>query len=89
MAPLLNAHRKQRHNMKNGQHRVTLTLGAVAGGLLAATLLPIGVAFADEYDYTRSHHVRTHPGRGIPAARQRSDGNRLLEFLRRDVRDNP
>jgi hypothetical protein len=38
--------------MKNGQHRVTLTLGAVAGGLLAATLLPIGVAFADEYDFT-------------------------------------
>ena len=38
--------------MKNTQRRVTLTLGAVAGGLLAATFLPMAVAFADEYDFT-------------------------------------
>jgi hypothetical protein len=36
--------------MKNSQRRVTLTLGAVAGGLLAAALLPTAVASADEYD---------------------------------------
>jgi hypothetical protein len=36
--------------MKNTQCRVTLTLGAVAGGLLAAAFLPVAVASADEYD---------------------------------------
>jgi hypothetical protein len=36
--------------MKNTQCRVTLTLGAVAGGLLAAAFLPMAVASADEYD---------------------------------------
>jgi hypothetical protein len=38
--------------MKNNQRRTTLTLGAVAGGLLAAAFLPMEVAFADEYDFT-------------------------------------
>ena len=36
--------------MKTNQRRVTLTLGAIAGGLLAAALLPTAVAFADDYD---------------------------------------
>jgi hypothetical protein len=38
--------------MNNNQRRATLTLGAVAGGLLAAAFLPMAVAFADEYDFT-------------------------------------
>jgi hypothetical protein len=38
--------------MNNIQRRVTLTLGAVAGGLLATAFLPIAVAFADIYDFT-------------------------------------
>jgi hypothetical protein len=38
--------------MKNTQRRATLTLGAVAGGLLAAAFLPMAVAFADNYDFT-------------------------------------
>ncbi len=38
--------------MKNHQRRATLTLGAVAGGLLGAALLPMAVAFADTYDFT-------------------------------------
>jgi hypothetical protein len=38
--------------MKNNQRRATLTLGAVAGGLLAAAFLPVAVAFADNYDFT-------------------------------------
>lgn len=37
--------------MKSNQRRITLTLGAVAGGLLAAAFLPMAVAFADEYDF--------------------------------------
>jgi hypothetical protein len=40
--------------MKNNQRHATLTLGAVAGGLLAAAFLPMAVAFADEYDFTPS-----------------------------------
>jgi hypothetical protein len=38
--------------MKSNQRRITLTLGAVAGGLLAAAFLPTAVAFADEFDFT-------------------------------------
>jgi hypothetical protein len=38
--------------MRNNQRRTMLTLGAVAGGLLAAAFLPMAVAFADEYDFT-------------------------------------
>jgi hypothetical protein len=38
--------------MKTNQRRATLTLGAVAGGLLAAAFLPMAVAFADNYDFT-------------------------------------
>ena len=38
--------------MKNYQRRATLTLGAVAGGLLVAAFLPMAVAFADDYDFT-------------------------------------
>jgi hypothetical protein len=38
--------------MKNHQRRATLTLGAVAGGLLGAAFLPMAVAFADNYDFT-------------------------------------
>jgi hypothetical protein len=38
--------------MKNNQRRATLTLGAAAGGLLAAAFLPLAVASADEYDFT-------------------------------------
>jgi hypothetical protein len=38
--------------MKTNQRRVSLTLGAVAGGLLAAAFLPMAVAFADQYDFT-------------------------------------
>jgi hypothetical protein len=38
--------------MKNNERRVPLTLGAIAGGLLTAALLPMAVAFADEYDFT-------------------------------------
>jgi hypothetical protein len=38
--------------MKTNQRRITLTLSAAAGGLLAAALLPMAVAFADEYDFT-------------------------------------
>jgi hypothetical protein len=33
----------------NQRRRVVLTLGAAAGGLLAAAFLPTAVAFADEY----------------------------------------
>lgn len=36
--------------MKSTQRRVTLTLGAVAGGLLAAAFLPVAVAYADDFD---------------------------------------
>jgi hypothetical protein len=35
----------------NQRRRVVLTLGATAGGLLAAAFLPTAVAFADEYDF--------------------------------------
>jgi hypothetical protein len=35
----------------NQRRRVVLTLGAAAGGLLAAAFLPMAVAFADEYDF--------------------------------------
>jgi hypothetical protein len=38
--------------MKTNQSRTTLTLGAVAGSLLAAAFLPMAVAFADEFDFT-------------------------------------
>ena len=38
--------------MRTDQRRATLTLGAVAGGLLAAALLPMAVAFADDFDFT-------------------------------------
>jgi hypothetical protein len=38
--------------MKNNQRRMTLTFGAVAGGLLAAAFLPMAVAVADEYVFT-------------------------------------
>jgi hypothetical protein len=38
--------------MKTNQRRVTLTVGAVAGGLPAAGFLPMVVAFADQYDFT-------------------------------------
>jgi hypothetical protein len=38
--------------MRNNHRRVTLTLGAVVGGLLAAGFLPMAVAFADQYDFT-------------------------------------
>jgi hypothetical protein len=38
--------------MKNNQRRAALTLGAAAGGLLAAAFLPMAVASADEYDLT-------------------------------------
>jgi hypothetical protein len=38
--------------MKANQRRITLTLGAVGGGLLAAAFLPMAVAFADEFDFT-------------------------------------
>ena len=38
--------------MKTNQRHTTLTLGAVAGGLLAAAFLPMAVAFADNYDFT-------------------------------------
>lgn len=38
--------------MKSNQRRVTCTLGALAGGLLAAAFLPVAVAFADQYDFT-------------------------------------
>jgi hypothetical protein len=37
--------------MKNSQRRVTLTLGAVAGGLLATAFLPMAIANADTTDY--------------------------------------
>jgi hypothetical protein len=36
----------------NQRRRVVLTLGATAGGLLAAAFLPTAVAFADEFDFT-------------------------------------
>jgi hypothetical protein len=36
--------------MKTDQRRVTLAVGAIAGGLLAAALLPTAIAFADDYD---------------------------------------
>jgi hypothetical protein len=43
-------HRKAEDEMSNNQRRrVVLTLGATAGGLLAAAFLPTAVAFADEY----------------------------------------
>jgi hypothetical protein len=38
--------------MKTNQRRAMLTIGAGAGGLLAAAFLPMAVAFADEYDFT-------------------------------------
>lgn len=38
--------------MNTNQRRVTLTLSAVTGGLLAAAFLPMAVAVADEYDLT-------------------------------------
>jgi hypothetical protein len=38
--------------MRNNQRRVTLTLGAAVGGLLAAGFLPVAVAFADQYNFT-------------------------------------
>ncbi len=38
--------------MNRNQRRITLTLGAAAGGLLAAALLPMAVAFADDFDFT-------------------------------------
>jgi hypothetical protein len=38
--------------MNINQRRVTLTVGAVAGGLLAAAFLPMAVAFADDFDVT-------------------------------------
>jgi hypothetical protein len=38
--------------MKSNQRRIRLTLGGVAGGLLAAAFLPMAVAFADEFAFT-------------------------------------
>lgn len=38
--------------MKTNQRRVTLAVGAAAGGLLTAAFLPMAVAFADNYDFT-------------------------------------
>ena len=38
--------------MKTNQRRTALTFGALAGGLLAAALLPMAVAFADDFDVT-------------------------------------
>jgi hypothetical protein len=38
--------------MNTNQHRMTLSLGAVTGGLLAAAFLPMAIAVADEYDLT-------------------------------------
>jgi hypothetical protein len=38
--------------MKTNQRRAMLTIGAGAGSLLAAALLPMAVAFADNYDFT-------------------------------------
>jgi hypothetical protein len=45
--------------------RVVLTLGAAAGGLLAAAFLPTAVAFADEYgpeDYGSMFPADLTPG---------------------------
>jgi hypothetical protein len=38
--------------MKDNQRPIMFTLGAVAGGLLAAAFLPMAVAVADQYDFT-------------------------------------
>jgi hypothetical protein len=38
--------------MNNTPRRATFTVGVVAGGLLAAALLPTAVACADEYDFS-------------------------------------
>jgi hypothetical protein len=38
--------------MKSNQRRITLTLSAMAGGLLAAAFLPLAVASADQFDIT-------------------------------------
>ena len=38
--------------MNTNQRRITLILGAVAGGLLAAAFLPMAVASADDWDFT-------------------------------------
>jgi hypothetical protein len=48
----LPAQRKVQEEMKTNQRRAMLTIGAGAGGLLAAAFLPMAVAFADEYDFT-------------------------------------
>jgi hypothetical protein len=37
--------------MKDNRRRLTLALGAIAGGLLAAAFLPMAVASADDYDF--------------------------------------
>lgn len=48
--------------------RITLSLGAAGGGLLAAAFLPMAVAFADEFDYTQvtSYTPVTEYTAGIP-----------------------
>jgi hypothetical protein len=38
--------------MKTNQHRLAVTFGVLAGGLLAAALLPMAVASADQFDFT-------------------------------------
>jgi hypothetical protein len=38
--------------MKTNQCRLTLSLSAIAGGLVAAAFLPMAVALADDFDFT-------------------------------------
>ena len=54
--------------MNTKQRRMTLSLGAATGGLLAAAFLPMAVAVADEYDLTpdTSTFVPTGPVEGFP-----------------------
>jgi hypothetical protein len=61
-------YRKVREEMNTNQRRITLSLGAVTGGLLAAAFLPMAVAVADEYDLTpdTSTFDPTSPVQGFP-----------------------
>jgi hypothetical protein len=46
--------------------RMTLTVGAAAGGLLAAAFLPVAVAFADSYEYEPDDTINTSdPGETV------------------------
>lgn len=65
----------------NLRRRITLSLGAAGGGMLAATFLPVAIALADDYASDPGTVLEDLSQSGIPPLYYQSDGVQLFDVV--------